>query len=102
MRGRKVKILRKVRGAKRSRTVVHAYDEVTDSAMCRPWPKPSTQWEIQDVADFMAIPERERCLHCTDKLMPTPPMPPKPPSAREQRWLDDLAKLAAWNTGGQS
>jgi len=91
-----MKILVKTRGRK-SRTVVHAYDEGTDSALCRAWPKPGAQWEIREVDDFMAIPWGNRCAHCTAKLTPKPPKPSAPPTAREQRRQRDLAKLAAWN-----
>ena len=95
-----MKVLVKIKGRKKSRSLIHAYNEATDSALCRAWPKPGKrfgpecEWEVQEIDDFMAIPERDRCLHCTDKLAPAPPIPYTP---REQRRQTELEKLAAWN-----
>jgi len=89
-----MKILVKTGGRKKHRSVIHIYDESTNSALCRRWPKPGAEWEVREVDDFMAIPERDRCLHCADKLTPKSPLPLTPREERRQR---ELAKLAAWN-----
>ncbi len=92
-----MKVLVKVKGRKKNSTATHVYNEETDSALYRPWPKPGEQWEVQEVESFEDVRYGLQCWHCQAKLKPKPPKAPNLPPPRERRRLADLEKLAAWN-----
>jgi len=88
-------ILVKVRGRKYRRAMIHAYNRETGTAICRSWPRPGREWELQDV-DWSDVPVQRRCSHCNAKLHPKPPKP-RLPSAKEREHQAELDRLKAWN-----
>ena len=96
-----IQVLVKVRGTKKHRAMIHAYDAETGHAVCYEWPAPGdfSEWEVQtrDVESFSQIPLRERCLRCEKKLNPKPPAEKKKRlSKRELREQAELEKWEKW------
>ena len=73
-----MQVLVKVRGRKKNQAAIHVYNEATDSALCRSWPKPGDEWELKEVDSFQAVSYWQQCDHCKAKLKPKPPEEPKP------------------------
>lgn len=93
-----MQILVKVKGHRKDRAQIHVYNPETNSALCRPWPEPGDEWEVQEKASFQAVDYSYRCWHCETALKRLKqPAKPRVTPELERRQTKDLRALAAWN-----
>ena len=65
-----MKVLVKIRGKGKDRTLIHILNEKTGSARCVPWPREeAVEWEVREMVEKLFLTDANTCLTCWQRLM---------------------------------